>query len=451
MFLIQIIKKSAALLLLPAFTLSALGQNGAPYDMTVNGVKVIVQPSGNQIVQVLTLLKGGVQNYPAKKAGIESMAITALTECGTANDSKNSFKDKLDKVSAEIGGSAAQDYASLTLNCIRGDLDSVWQLYVDALTVPAFDTTEFARIRQDQINQLKSMASQPDEAIDKLARETAYAGKDFAKDPDGTEATVSPLTAAETKAYYQSILTRSRMLIVVVADLDRAAIGKMVTTLTANIPAGNPVVLKRYVYHPAKNSFTQEKREVATNYIEGITGGPEPGSADYNAFAISMNIFYNRHFLEIRTNNGLSYAPQAYFIPGLTPAAIIKVSTTDPNKYKMVLDQTIASAKKGFTETEVKDTKSHVLTSSYMKMESNSAQAISLAVNELLFNDWRRSINLAAEYARVTKPEVDAAFKKYINQITWVYQGDSSKVDQSLYKGTATKSPASKVKKDAKN
>ena len=77
--------------------------------MLVNGVKVIVQPSGNEIVQVLTLFKGGVQNYPADKAGIEDLAITALTECGTKKDSKNSFKDKLDKVSAEIEGTAGMD------------------------------------------------------------------------------------------------------------------------------------------------------------------------------------------------------------------------------------------------------------------------------------------------------------------------------------------------------
>src|ERR1700704_5346376 len=110
--------------LVACFTVSA--QNKPAYEMTVNGVKVIVQPSGNEIVQVLTLFKGGVQNYPADKAGIEDLAITALTECGTKKDSKNAFKDKLDKVSAEIEGTTGMDYSYLTLNCIKSDLDQVW-------------------------------------------------------------------------------------------------------------------------------------------------------------------------------------------------------------------------------------------------------------------------------------------------------------------------------------
>ncbi len=55
----------------------------------------------------------------------------------------------------------------------------------------------------------------------------AFAGKDYAKSPEGTETTVKGLSAAETKAYYKSLLTKSRMVIVVVADLDRAMLEKI--------------------------------------------------------------------------------------------------------------------------------------------------------------------------------------------------------------------------------
>src|SRR3979411_206371 len=117
------IKNLTGTIFLVACFTTVLAQNKAAYEITVNGVKVIVQPSGNEIVQVLTLFKGGVQNYPADKAGIEDLAITALTECGTKNDSKNAFKDKLDKVSAEIEGTAGMAYSYLTLNCIKSDFD----------------------------------------------------------------------------------------------------------------------------------------------------------------------------------------------------------------------------------------------------------------------------------------------------------------------------------------
>src|SRR5687767_11607505 len=133
-------KKIFSSILFCAFSASFLmAQMGEPYEMNINGVKVIVQPSGNDIMVIQTIIKGGVQNYPAEKAGIESLAMSALTECGTVKDDKNSFKNKLDKVSAQMGGGTDMNYATFRLNCIKSDLDEVWSLYVDALTAPRFD------------------------------------------------------------------------------------------------------------------------------------------------------------------------------------------------------------------------------------------------------------------------------------------------------------------------
>src|SRR3569833_14434 len=98
-------KKKIFILLIgiTAFNLQSVkAQQAKPYEMTVNGVKVIVQPSGNDIVEIQTAIKGGVRNYAADKTGIESLALNSLAECGTMKHDKNSFKNQLDKVGADI-------------------------------------------------------------------------------------------------------------------------------------------------------------------------------------------------------------------------------------------------------------------------------------------------------------------------------------------------------------
>ena len=434
-----------------AISIITFAQKKDAYEMNISGVKVIVQPSNNEIVEIQTFIKGGVQNYAANKAGIESVAITALTECGTAKDSKNSFKNKLDKVSAQMGGSAQMDYASFTMNCIKSDFEVVWPLYVDALTTPAFDKKEFDRIKQDAVNSLKAQASQPDYAIEKLAKQTAFSGKNYAKSPEGTEETVSKLTAEETKAYYRSILTKSRLLIVVVGEIEKDVLQEKIKTMLAAIPQGQPFMLKREMYSPKQNSFKSEKKELATNYIQGVTGAPLPGTADFNPFNLGMRIFYDRNFLEVRTNNGLSYAPYSYFDGGLSPTANIGVSTTDPNKYIAVVNKLISKTKKdGFTEAEVKNMKSTYITSFYYRQETNSAQASSLAANEILHNNWRRALTLNEDLKKVSVADVNKAFNKYVTSLTWVYQGDPSKVDPTLYNNSKVKLPPSKVTNKAK-
>jgi len=423
-----------------------LHAQGDAYEMKINGVKVIVQPSGNDIVVIQSIIKGGVQNYPANKAGIENLAIDALTECGTDKDDKNSFKNKLDEVSAQVNGFSNMDYASFSMNCIKMDLEKVWPLYSDAILIPRFDEKEFARIKQDAINFIKTNESFPDNAIDKMAKETAFAGKKYAINPQGTVASVEPITATEAKKYWYSILTRSRMVIVVVADLDRKDIEKKITALLAKIPAGKPFVAKKEIYAPSVNTFKPEQRDNATNYVQGITSGPQPGSPDYNAYVLAMRIFTTRHFVEIRTKNGLSYAPRVQFVGGTTPYTNIMVSTTDPNKYIATARALIDKVKQeGFTESELKNEKTGYLTETYFRQETNQEQAGSLAFNEVIHGNWKRSIEINNAIKKVTLEQMNNAFNKYINNITWVYQGDPKKVDANMYtQKTTPKLPTEK-------
>ena len=434
-------KKYIYLLFIAAATATAANAQQKAYETMVDGVKVIVQPSGNDIVEIQTVIKGGVQNYPATKIGIEAMAIDALTECGTLKNDKNSFKNKLEKVSAAVFGGTNKNFSVIRLNCIKGDLDIAWPLYVEAITMPKFDAKEFERVKQDAITNLKASESDPDEAIDKYADKVAFAGRDYAKDPAGTPEIISKLTAEDVKAYYNSILTKSRMLIVVVADLDRAAIEAKIKGMLAGIKKGVPFELKKSFFRAYKNTFSSEKRDLATNYVEGITSGPAPGTPDYDAFNVAMRIFADKHFLEVRTNNGLSYAPGAWFSAGATSVAKFSVSTTEPDKYIAVFDKLVDKIKtQGFNNAEVADMKVTYLTSFYYKNETNSAQASSMVSNEVLHSNWKRSLTLADDVKKLTPTQVSDAFRKYIGNIIWVYQGDTKKVNPLLFtNGTLNK------------
>jgi zinc protease len=425
----------------------ANAQKGEAYEMTVSGVKVIVQPSGNQIMEIQTIIKGGVQNYTADKQGIESLAMTALTECGTKNDGKNSFKNKLDKVSAQIYANAAKDYSTISMNCIKTDFNTVWSLYADAVTAPVFDEKEFTRIKQDAINNLRAQESQPDYAIGNMANQIAFAGKNNAKRPEGTVATLSKLTGPETRVYYNSVCTKSRMLIVVVGEFDKNELEQKIAAMLATVPEGKPFTLKKETITPNKNSFKAEKKDLATNYIRGITSAPLPGTPDFNAFSLAMRIFSQRHFLEVRTKNGLSYAPGSWFDGGSSPSANISVSTTDPNKYIGVAKALIEKTKKeGFTNDELRNMKTQYLTGFFYRQETNNAQANSIAANEVLHDNWKRALTISDDMKKVSLADVNTVFNKYISNMVWAYQGNPAQANPVLFTGnTKVDLPKSKV------
>lgn len=429
------------------FTVIAKAQEAKPYQIMSNGVKVIVVPSGNEIVQVDMVIKGGLQNYTADKAGIEKLAMSALTECGTMKRDKNSFKNAMDEVEAYMYGYTGRDAAHIQLNCIKSDFETVWPLYVEALTMPKFDAKEFARIKDEAINNVREEESNPDAALQKMAMQTAFKGMDYAKPSNGTIATIQALTPAATKAYLQSILTRSHIFIVVVGDINKEDLQKKMTALTAGIPQGKPFTLKRTSYSPQSNSFVAQKKEVATNYVMGVSSAPDATSKDYYPALLASRMFYDKAFLEVRTNNGLSYAPAAYISSGLTPYSAMYVTTKEPDKYIAVARNMVDKLKKeGFPADDVKNTKNTFTTYQYYQNETNGSLAGMVARSELLQGDWHKAFTLKEDIKPVTPQDINQVFNKYIGKFTWVYQGDPAKVNQILF----TQSQTPPIQKDKK-
>lgn len=427
--------------------ITAIAQDNKPYDMSINGVKVIVVPSGNEIVQIDLVIKGGVQNYAADKAGIERLAMTALTECGTMKDDKNSFKNKLDEIDAQVYGSAGKDASHFQLNCIKSDFETVWPLYVDALTAPRFDEKEFARIKTEAINSLRQMESNPDASLQRMAMQVAFKGMDYAKFSSGTIENIQKLTLQETKAYYKSLLTRSRIFMVVVGDISKEDLQKKITALAAKIPEGKPVVLKRVSYIPAANTFVPKQKDNATNYIMGISSAPQANTKDYYPSTLASGMFYDKMFLEVRTNNGLSYAPAAYITSGLTPYSVMYVTTKDPDKYVAVARNLVDNIKKnGFPADDVKNMKNTYATYQYYNNETNGSLCSMVANSELIQGDWHKAFTLKEDLRPVTPADVNKVFNKYIGNFTWVYQGDTKQVTPALF----TQKQTPPIQKDKK-
>ena len=430
------------------FATVANAQDSKPYDMIINGVKVIVVPSGNDIVQIDMVVKGGVQNYTTAQAGIEKLALKALAECGTTKRSKNDFKNALDEVDAKMYTSSGKDASHIQLNCIKGDFEVAWPLFVEAVTMPKFDAKEFERIKAEALNQLREEESNPDAALQKMAMQTAFKGLDYAKSPNGNAASISKITAASAKAYLANTMTRSHIFVVVVGDITKEDLQKKMTALISKISQGKPFALKRTTYTPQANSFVGEKKDVATNYIMGFSSAPQADSKDYYPAMLASDMFYNKAFLEVRTNNGLSYAPSAWISAGLTPYSAMYVTTKEPDKYIAVARNMVDKLKKeGFPADDVQNTKNTFTTYQYYQNESNGSLASMVSNVELLQGDWRKAFTLKEDLKPITPADINRVFNKYIGSFTWVYQGDPTKVNQKLY--TQKETPPVLEKKQA--
>ena len=266
-----------------------------------------------------------------------------------------------------------------------------------------------------------------------------FKGTPYAVDPSGDVETLSKLTSAEVKDYYfNKLLNKKRMFIVVVGKISKEEIIKRITASFATVPvkAYKPALYSMPVSATAE--VLLEERVLATNYITGSINAPAVSSSDYLPYRLAISALSNRLFREIRTNRNLSYAPYAHSVNRLMPYAVMYVSTTDPKAaVEVMIDELKDLRDNGFSEEELASGKSGFITNNYMKEESTEAIAASLGSAEIL-GDWRIADETAERITKVTLTQMNAVLKKYVNTIRWSYLGDKKLADEaaSAFKNT---------------
>ncbi|MEO9069757.1 MAG: pitrilysin family protein, partial [Ginsengibacter sp.] len=397
---------------------------------SVDGITVLMRPTVKDIIDVSVYYRDGVADYGADKAGLANLAVSATTQCGTKDYSKDAFKDRADKYGISIYGFSTYDYSAINLNCISKYFDEGWSLLTAAVKNPIYDEKEFALLKEKSISGIKNQESNPDSKLQKMAIQNTFKGTVYETDPQGDTGTVNNITAEEAKDfYYNTLLNKNKIFIVVAGKISKEDITARIKKAFSDMPS-RPY--KAPVYQTPEitaNSLHVEPRTLATNYIMGVMNAPSYTSPDYVANRVAFATFSDNLFIEIRTKRNLSYAPYAYSVSNKMPYSIMYVSTTDPKASVEVMDNEINRLKKdGFSQKEFTESKNLYITANYMKEESTSALASSLGNAEIL-GDWKMSDEFINKVQKLTPADMTKSFSKYIKGINWNYLGDEKAAD----------------------
>jgi len=423
-------KRSYISIFLLFITLNLCAQSVAT-SFSVAGIKVILKPTNKDVIDVNMYYRGGVSNYPASKAGLENLALAAATEAGTKKYTGNAFRTRAETYGIDMGGSSTYDFGLISMTCISRFFNEGWNLFTEAVNNPVFDQRELELLKEKVISGVKQSESDPDERIEQLTMQNAYAGTPYATDPNGDEASLSKLTALDIKNYYYStLLNKNRVFIVIVGNISKEAVTSKIMASFAKMPVKpyKQVTLSNPV---GSGKFLMEKRQLATNYITASLNAPKVNSPDYLPFRLAISNLSNKLFREIRTKRNLSYAPYAYATTRLMPYAVMYVSTTEPKaSVEIMIEELRKLRDNGFTEDELRSGKSNFITTNYMKEESSGAIAAALGNAEIM-GDWRIADEAADRVNKVTLDELNAVLKKYVKDLRWSYLGDEKLANEN--------------------
>ena len=409
------------------------GDDTATTQFDVDGVRVILRRNtANDVVAANLFLLGGTQQLTPATQGIESFLLEA-SERGTAHYRGEETRRRLARLGSTIVDEPEADFTVFGLRAIRSTFDSTWAVFADRLIAPTLAPSEVELVRTQIVNALRQAESSPDEAVRAIADSMLFANHPYGLDPQGTPETIAAITPAQLRAYHDSAMVKSRMLLVIVGNVDRARVERLVRATLGTLPAGSYKWTPPRDVPPVTTAYAVDRRELPTNYVLGYYVGPRAGTRDYTALRLATAVLSGRFFTEIRSKRNLSYAADAPFVERAIATGGLYVTTVDPDAALSIMYSEIARLQ---TETIPPDALDRLveqfITDYFLKNETNGDQATFLARAALYDGDYREADRFVQGLHRITPDDIRHAAQRYMHNLRFAYVGDPSKVTPAI-------------------
>src|ERR1041384_4123813 len=243
-------------------------------EFDVNGLKGLVKRrAGSQTVAAGLFLKGGSRNITASNAGIESLMLNVAAE-GSAAYPREKLRAELARTGTVIGASDNYDYSVLSVTCTRANFDSSWNVFTDVALHPAFAKEDFDLIKQRSLVALSDDADDPDTYLQRLQEQAAYIGHPYFNRPEGTVESVSGLTLEDIRRYHQQVMQTSRLLLIVVGDIDANQLKTRLAGSFGTLPRGTYKAEAEPQLSFSASTVQVTQRGLPPQYVPGLFTAP---------------------------------------------------------------------------------------------------------------------------------------------------------------------------------
>jgi zinc protease len=398
--------------------------DSATTSYVVDGVQVVHRRASNDVVAVNLYLLGGTRQVTPATAGIE-LLLLAASERGTAGYTKERIRD----IGALTGSSyvidPAPDWTMFGFRGIRSALDSTWALFADRVMRPTIEPSELELVRAQLAAGIAAERDDPDALLERLADSLTFAGHPYSIPPHGTATSVARITREELQRYHAEQFVTSRMLLVVVGNIERAHLERLVRGTLAKLPRGSYAWTLPEAPAGAGAPLVVESRRLPTNYILGYYAGPAASSADIPALRVATSVLSGRLFQEIRGRRNLTYAVHAPLLDRGVAAGGLYVTTVAPTEVLRIMREEVTRLQTELIDAEaLPEMIGLFLTDYFLDNETNAAQADFLARAQLYKGSYREADNFVRSLRAVTNEDIRRVARRYMRGMHWAYVGD---------------------------
>ena len=286
----------------------------------------LVQDHTNPIISLELAFRGGAALDPAGKEGLATM-VSGLIDEGSGDLDSQAFQGTLEQLSIRLSFDSGFDAFDGSLRTLTQNRDKAFELLRLAITEPRFDEEPVERIRAQILAGIKARENDADRIAARTFRRLMFDGHAYAREVDGTEASIAAVTREDLADFVKRRFARSNLTIGVAGDIDAAELSRLLDETFLMLPEEPADEGIEDVEVQAKGDVVVVQQDVPQSSVVLGHGGIKRDDPDFYAayvvnYILGGGSFASRLYEEVREKRGLAYSVYSY-LNGLDHGALV--------------------------------------------------------------------------------------------------------------------------------
>ena len=351
--------------------------------MDINGTRVPVIFENDKrlpLVNMQFIFTNSGSIADVNKAGLAKLSAKLLNQ-GTKKLGSSAFAQALESKAIHIASSTGVETFVMEVGSLKEEFDEALTHFRALLKDPNYTPEALSQVKTMSIGSLSSKANDFDYVASNALKSILFQGTVLAQPASGTIESVKSITLPDVKAFLQTHLTRSNLIVVMGGDITLASAKKKIAKIIKLLPQGEVTCVKHFntIKKPEEKIIKKETQQAYLYF-----GSPYKMTVDsedyYKArvatFILGTGGFGSRLMEEIRVKRGLAYSAYARVHISNSSSYMsgyLQTKLDSLDEAKKTVKEVIADfLKNGVTQEELEQTKKFILGSEPLRVETLS-------------------------------------------------------------------------------
>jgi predicted Zn-dependent peptidase len=388
-----------------------------------NGVRVLTENHPfTRAVTVGIFLEAGTRHEPQRKAGLTHF-LEHLVFKGTRKRSSFQIAKSLEAVGGDLNAYTTREYTCFHATSLKEHLHLALDVVTDLVTGATLTRGDFEKERDVIIQEIQMAKDNLEEYIVDSYLEQAFKGHDLATPILGTEGTLQGLKRKDILEWYRFCLRGPRLIVSVAGPVEHEQVLAMVERTLGKLPRSSPSLKAVRPRVKRVQEFIPRSSE-QVHLLVGLPSCPYRSRHRFESFVVNEALgggVTSRLYQRIREDKGLVYSVysflQSFVDTGLVLSYAGTSSENAPKVLKIMHGEFTRLIERGLSERELTMFKTQVKGQILLGAEDMENRMHSLAVNEMVFGEYRPVDEVIEEIDNVSRRSVQNYLEKYFKKV----------------------------------